>query len=359
MSSKIHFTPGPSQLFYSVPFHLKNALSQDIPTISHRSKSFELLFSETRELLSEVLELPKGYEIFFTASATEIWERIYQNLVESSSHHFVNGSFSKKFYQTGQQLGFNPSSVIGKPRTEFDNFDVNENPELISVTVNETSTGYAFDADHIVQLRNKNPNAIISADTVSAVPSIKFDFSQIDTAYFSVQKCFGLPAGLGVWIVNQKCIEKAAKKQIRASIGSYHNLLELKKFGDKDQTPETPNVLSIYLLKSVLRDMLDRGLNQIRNDTIYKSSLIYNICHDLPEVSPNIIPKKNQSKTVCVLEINGDNNGLIEELGSKKMVVGKGYGDKSESQIRIANFPTHSREHFELLTDSLTNYFNK
>ena len=27
------------------------------------------------------------------------------------------------------------------------------------------------------------------------------DLSQIDTAYFSVQKCFGLPAGMGIWIV--------------------------------------------------------------------------------------------------------------------------------------------------------------
>ena len=33
----------------------------------------------------------------------------------------------------------------------------------------------------------------------------------IDTAFFSVQKAFGLPAGLGVWIANEKCLEKAKR----------------------------------------------------------------------------------------------------------------------------------------------------
>ena len=44
------------------------------------------------------MNIPEDNGIFFTGSATEIWERLIQNTVEHESFHLVNGSFSKKFY---------------------------------------------------------------------------------------------------------------------------------------------------------------------------------------------------------------------------------------------------------------------
>ena len=35
------------------------------------------------------------------------------------------------------------------------------------------------------------------------------------------------------------------------------------------------------------------------------------------------------------------------------MQPGDGYGASKKSQLRFANFPTHSKEHFELLVDTL------
>ena len=43
----------------------------------------------------------------------------------------------------------------------------------------------------------------------------------------------------------------------------------------------------------------------------------------------------------------------IDILKNKRLIIGKGYG-KVKNQIRIANFPTHSKEVFELLCDELT-----
>jgi phosphoserine aminotransferase len=76
MLNKIYFTPGPTQLYYTVPDHIKSALRNDIGSISHRSKAFEKVFIETRENLKALLGLPDSYEIYFTSSANEIWERI-------------------------------------------------------------------------------------------------------------------------------------------------------------------------------------------------------------------------------------------------------------------------------------------
>src|SRR5688572_10779529 len=90
MSLKTNFTPGPSQLYFTIEDHMRTALREGIPSISHRSKQFESIYRETVDGLRELLQLPADYHIYFTGSATEIWERILQNLVIDSSFHFVN-----------------------------------------------------------------------------------------------------------------------------------------------------------------------------------------------------------------------------------------------------------------------------
>jgi phosphoserine aminotransferase len=89
----VNFTPGPSQLYFTVEDHARKAFRDGIPSLSHRSTAFEKISKQATDGLKELLELPQGYHILFTGSATEIWERSIQNLVAESSLHFVNGSF--------------------------------------------------------------------------------------------------------------------------------------------------------------------------------------------------------------------------------------------------------------------------
>ena len=71
----VSFTPGPSELYFTVPDHLRRALKAGVPSLSHRSKAFESIYKETTDGLRELLKLPSGFHIAFLASATEIWER--------------------------------------------------------------------------------------------------------------------------------------------------------------------------------------------------------------------------------------------------------------------------------------------
>tara|TARA_B000000532_G_C18734006_1_gene348149 strand:- start:351 stop:734 length:384 start_codon:yes stop_codon:yes gene_type:complete len=121
----------------------------------------------------------------------------------------------------------------------------------------------------------------------------------------------------------------------------------------KFQTPETPNVLSIYLLSKVLNDMMKIGIENIIRDTNYKSSLLYNTINKHESFSPYINDKNIQSKTVIVSNCKKESDYYIDILKNKRLIIGKGYG-KVKNQIRIANFPTHSKEVFELLCDEIT-----
>jgi phosphoserine aminotransferase len=353
-----NFTPGPSQLYFTVADHARTAFKEGIPSLSHRSKLFEQVSREATEGLQQLLNIPTGYHIFFTGSATEIWERIIQNLVEKKSFHLVNGSFSKRFYEISQQLGRNAVKLEAAEGKGYpDEINVPSDVELIAVTHNETSTGVSLPLEMIYGLREKNPNALIAVDAVSSLPIPNFDLTKIDSIFFSVQKGFGMPAGLGVWIVNDKCIAKAEallKKGI--SIGSYHNIPSLLSHAQKHQTPETPNVLGIYLLSKVVQDFLRKGIDVIRRETEYKSVLLYQTLDKHELLSPFVTDKKFQSKTVIVANVQQYTDPLVKFLGTKGLVPGDGYGANKKTQLRFANFPAHSKEQYELLADSLAEF---
>ena len=44
MKNNIFFTPGPSQLYFTVYDHVKKAFSDQIPSISHRSVQFQKIY---------------------------------------------------------------------------------------------------------------------------------------------------------------------------------------------------------------------------------------------------------------------------------------------------------------------------
>jgi phosphoserine aminotransferase len=354
MSKKIFFTPGPTQLFHSVPFHIQNALKADLASISHRSKDFEHIMSDLQKGLRSLLELPEDYHIFITSSATEVWERILQNLVIRKSHHFVNGAFSKRFYEFATSYGMNSTTTYAFSGDEFQDWTVPSDAELIALTMNETSIGYMMDQNRIDFIRKEYPDALIALDVVSITPSVKIDFQKVDTAYFSVQKCFGLPAGMGIWIINDRCIQKyQEKKESGEIVGAFRSVDELLSKIRKNQTPETPNVLNMYLLAKVIQDMQDRGIDTIRNETTYKSTLLYQMFNELDIFHPFIKQKQNQSKTVCVAECINDPSEVIEDLKKKGLIIGSGYGKYKGHHIRIANFPTHSKEQIEMLVDCI------
>jgi phosphoserine aminotransferase len=345
---KVYFTPGPSELYFTYADHHRHAIREQIGSISHRDPAFMDLYAHTVSQLKELLQIPANYQLVFTSSATECWERIAQNLVHEKSHHFVHGDFGMKFYQVANDL--DKGAVLTNIQSGYQATQVAE--KLIALTMNETSTGYQHTIEDLAETRSKNPDALIALDVVSAAPAVPIDFSLIDTSYFSVQKCFGLPAGLGVWIVNDRCLEIANK----APFPSYHSLPNLLKMGAKNQTPETPNVLGIYLLGKIAEDMNRRGINAIRSEINYKAALLYQTIEEHPHLSISITDKAHRSKTTIVANCPDGNERILESMAKKGMILGTGYGKNSGDQIRIANFPTHSKEQVELLCDALIKF---
>ena len=145
-------------------------------------------------------------------------------------------------------------------------------------------------------------------------------------------------------------------QQSGLSIGSYHSIPSFLSKSSRHQTPETPNALGIYLLGKVAEDMLTKGVVQIRRETEYKAALSYNLLENHNLLTPFVQEAKYRSKTVIVANSAIESQKIISKASEKGMVIGSGYGQFKDNHLRIANFPTHSKEQFEMLIDFLADY---
>jgi phosphoserine aminotransferase len=270
---KIFFTPGPSQLYPTVLDHVDKALKEDIASVSHRGKKFQDIFKQTVVKLHDLLDVPQEYHTIFVSSGTEAMERIIENTVEKKSIHFIQGAFSKRWYDIAKELGKNAIKhevSFGKSFTQIPLLA--QDGELICFTQNETSSGVSVDPQFIYEVGYQYPDSLIAVDIVSSAPYTKLDFTKLDCVFFSVQKLFGLPAGLGVIILSPKALEKAIYLQQKGvAIGSYHNFPTLTAFAKKNQTPETPNVLALFLLKKCYRRYEKKGHREYTQRTRRKN----------------------------------------------------------------------------------------
>ncbi|KAA5548297.1 aminotransferase class V-fold PLP-dependent enzyme [Adhaeribacter rhizoryzae] len=357
MNNKVYFTPGPSELYPTVPQHMQAAMANKIGSISHRSQQFKDIYAHAEKGLRELLQLPQNWEILFLASANEIWERAIQNCVEKESFHLVNGSFSKRFFQISEELGRKATKheVPFGEGFQADNINIPALAELIALVQNETSSGASLPVAEINKFRAKaGADALIFVDAVSSMPHPAFDYNLVDSIYFSVQKCFGLPAGLGVWLVNERCIAKAEALQAKGfSIGSYHSIPSLLSKAKTFQNPETPNVLNIYLLGHVAEEMNKKGIQTIREETETKAQLIYDYLAASQNFDIAMQEPGHRSVTTIIANTKIPASEVIKKLTPFDMVIGSGYGNYKETQIRIANFPTHSVSQVQALVYKL------
>lgn len=348
---QIYFTAGPAELYPKFEEYLQEAVENQIGSISHRSAQYKKIHQHTDEQLRILLGVPAENAIMFTGSASEIWERIILNCTTLETFHLVNGSFSKKFHQYAEDLGRH-AHQMQKPLGEgfsYSEIEVPEYAELICTTQNETSTGVQTREADIHKLKRSNASKLLVVDMVSSAPIPELDYEVIDSAFFSVQKSFGLPAGLGVWIANEACLEKANEIATSQSIGAHHRLPELWKQSKEYQTPATPNVLSIFLLGKVAEDMNRQGIEAIRKETDAKAKKIYQFFENKSGFKLSVNNPDHRSRTVAVIDTPSDSGVLIKALKEKDLIVGAGYGPNKNTQIRVSNFVANSMEQIEML----------
>jgi phosphoserine aminotransferase len=350
----ISFYPGPSRVYAKVPRYLQDAYNHGILSINHRSEEFENISRNTTGLLKEKLNIPATYSIYFVSSATECWEIIAQSLIEKESIHIHNGAFGKKWFTHtnwlkpgATSMAFDVQMPLNPAQLKFKSGDT------LCLTQNETSNGTQVSNKVLQKIRKNNPGHLIVVDATSSMGGIELDFLAADVWFASVQKCFGLPAGLGLFICSPAALERAQSVDQRLH---YNSLLFMEDMMKLHQTSYTPNVLDIYLLMRVLEDVkpIQKVDKLIRGR--YKK---WEAFFDTKSNRLNFLVKNKavRSHTVLAIETSAELLQTIKAEAKKSgFILGNGYGDWKETTFRIANFPALKRTEIARLMDFLYRY---
>ena len=350
----ITFAPGPSKVYDALPKYLQDAYAQGILSANHRSAVFMDLYRETEQLFRDKLQVSADFTLLFTSSATESWEIISQSLVEHSSYHLYSGSFGKKWLEYAQYIipTTQGHKLWANESIPVDHLQLGPEVDLIAVTQNETANASQVPMSVLKALGARYPEKMIAVDTTSSMGGIALDFSLADVWYASVQKCFGLPAGLGILLLSGKAKAKVARKGEK---GRYNSLSFMLENAASYQTHYTPNVLGIYLLFRVLQDMdpiakVDTRLRQRMEalEQTISQSTVFQLLVDNPA-----------TRSTTVAAISGEEQAIvaIKKAAEKEgMQLGGGYGPLKSSSFRIANFPAITDAEFMRLVDFLKRY---
>ncbi|TVP49851.1 MAG: alanine--glyoxylate aminotransferase family protein [Mongoliibacter sp.] len=351
---KLTFAPGPSKVYDKLPEYMQDAYREGILSANHRSAVFMDLYQETETLFREKLHLPEDYKLLFTSSATENWEIIAQSVVESAAYHIFSGSFGKKWYDYAKHIEPKTHAHRIAPDETIDVASLEIGPEfdLISITQNETSNATQVRGNIIAEIANKYPDKIIAVDTTSSMGGIELNFQKADIWYASVQKCFGLPAGLGVLLVSPRAIAKAEAKGEK---GRYNSLNFMLENAVQYQTHYTPNVFGIYLLKRVLKDL--KEIQHVESRLVTRMRKLEDAIAKTTKFRMLVQNAEARSTTVLAVEGRGEFISQIKKAAEKEgMQLGGGYGPLKPTSFRIANFPAITDAEMDNLIQFLKQY---
>lgn len=347
----ITFYPGPSKVYPQVAQYAAEAIAQGIVSLNHRSPAFMAIVEEAMRLLREKLAIPADYHIAFTSSATECWEIIAQSLTAARSVHLIDGAFSKKWFEYTKKLkGSNclalqtPNTLIADVKSAFISSGIynSEQHDVLCVTQNETSNGTQVPMEMMATFRREF-SGLIAVDAVSSMAGIRLDWSLADVWFASVQKCFGLPAGLAVLIYSPNALKQADAIGERAH---YNSLLFMHENFAQFQTPYTPNGLGIYLLMRVLQQV--QPIAEIDTQTRQRATAWYRFLDEALSNSPfrvlhqSATTEKGAVRSDTVIAVEGPEPAIkaIKDAANQEgITLGNGYGAWKKNTFRIANFP--------------------
>jgi phosphoserine aminotransferase len=345
----LSFYPGPSKVHPEALEFIQEAFDQGIVSINHRSARFEALLKDTLEVLHAKWNIPSNYTIYFVSSATEAWEIVAQSLIEKQSLHLYNGAFGKKWAHYTQQIYPQAQAIAFDAQASLSSVELPSLAEIDTVCLvqSETSNGTGQTI-----ARSLYGESLIAVDATSSMGGIELPWNEADVWLASVQKCLGIPAGLGIMICSPKALARAEKLGRKSH---YNDILLMEENRKRFQTHYTPNVLSIYVLNRLTH--LLPNLSVIDAQTRKKMEIWEHFWLTNTNWGLQCLIENPELRLPTVLALQGDPEQiqLIQQTClAAGIELGKGYGDWQANTVRIANFPSHTENDIQTLIQVLT-----
>lgn len=280
MSERVfNFSPGPAVL----PESVLRAAQQDLVALpgvgmsvmemSHRSKPFGEILTETRQLLADLIGIPEGYTtLFLQGGASLQFSMVPMNFLRGTNQpadYIVTGTWGGKGRSEAAKEGTVNVAWDGKA-TNYDRLPtaselkLSPNAAYTHVTSNETIQGVQFPGDPAFG------TAPLVCDASSDFMCRPIDLAKYDLLYACAQKNAGI-AGVTVVLIKNEFLERGAS--------GLPSTLDYKLSAKNDSMYNTPPVFAIYMLMLVCRWLKNDigGLAAMQKHNAAKAKLVYDV----------------------------------------------------------------------------------
>jgi aspartate aminotransferase-like enzyme len=254
--------PGPTPL----PPEVLQSMTKQM--INHRGAEFHKIMSDVTAKLKVIFQT-KNDVLIMTSSGTGGMETAVVNTMSPGDKVLAVsiGNFGNRFATIAKTFGANVVKLDFEMGTAADPQKVREalaaNPDVkaVLITHNETSTGITNDMASLSKVV-KEFDKLLIVDCVSSLGSINCPVDEwgIDIAVSGSQKGWMAPPGLAFVSVSPRAWEANAKAKMPRF---YWDIAKAKKYLEKEETPWTPGITTIYALNAGLDILIKEGLQNI------------------------------------------------------------------------------------------------
>ena len=324
---------------------------------SHRQKPVRALVGRVRAGISDLLSLPDGYEVVLgNGGTTAFWDAATCCLVRERSLHLAYGEFSSKFASCAKAAPFlrKPIVIEAEPGDAPDPAaaEASEPVDVIGWAQNETSTGVMVP----VTRPSGVSGALVLIDATSAAGGLPVDVADADVYYFAPQKGFASDGGLWLAAMSPAAlqrIEELADGSDGRWIPDFLSLPTALENSRKDQTYNTPAIVTLLMLENQLDWMLDQGgLGAMVQRTTASSAHLYEWAVAHESATPFVSDPAKRSLVVGTIDFDEgvDAAALAATLRANGIVDVEPYRKLGRNQLRVAMFPATDPADVQALT---------
>ena len=252
------FCPGPTPAPRTVK---ESYLETDM---YHRSKEFEVQFSQCAEMLKPLFGCTT-MPILLTASGTGAMEAAVTNLTAPGDEVIVlvAGKFGERWYKMCSAYQCEVETVCvenGKvPRASHvaDAFKRRPGAKAIFLQAHETSTGARLPIEELIrEVKKQSPNCLVVIDAISSLGAhpIAMDEMGIDAVISGSQKGFGVAPGLSFVALSERAWDRLSMRS-----RFYFDLAKERKGQENGRSAYTPAIGLVLGLHASLTEITRIG----------------------------------------------------------------------------------------------------
>lgn len=345
------------------------------------SRKIEEYFEKARFNIARFLNANTN-EIVFTSGTTDGFNRLATSIKTTRGNNIIisaleHNSVFLPFYEKSKREGLNLIIIPlknFKPDITFFEDVVNENTDIISLTMASNIFGGCVDVKSFIKIaRKKSPKALIILDAAQYITSHKIDVKEIDcdVLCFSGHK-LGSPYGIGVMYIKENIIKK-----LNITYRGGGTIKEIKFYGNKIDIDYLDsfygfeagiqNYAGAYALSTVIDMINEISYQKIRN---HIKTLVEYTCQKLNEIDDIKILGDNITEGSIVSFIPKNKKFSVKDfeifLSQKKPSIALRTGrmcadlaciySKIREVIRISFFIYNSKNDVDIFVDALKDY---